>query len=436
MNNQMVSAQSAWEFLTEKSPESVIRLNGQIIRRVVRRDGTETATSFPKPKRRRGRPPTTLSQADADKALLMAAVKPPSSPENAELSIVDLFCGIGGTSIGAIEAIRALGMNGRVQCAVDFDEQCVEQYRKNLAPDSCERLDLGEVSSLLGSPKTPTELKLIRSVPKKVDILLGGPPCQGHSNLNNHTRRSDPKNELYFKMARAAELLKPRVVFIENVPSVVNDKFKVVQRTIHGLTSLGYKVSEGVVDTSLIGVAQTRKRHILIATATDDEWFKKIRVPSVTEIVHRHNVDPRPVMWAIDDLIDIERDQLIDEVFGMADETRDRVDFLFDNDLYDLPDHKRPDCHKNGHTYPSVYGRLHPEKPSPTITSGFFTMGQGRFVHPSRRSTLTAHEAARIQFIPDWFDWSDFTTRQALSKAIGNAVPPKLSYVFVLELFR
>jgi DNA (cytosine-5)-methyltransferase 1 len=83
-----------------------------------------------------------------------------------------------------------------------------------------------------------------------------------------------------------------------------------------------------------------------------------------------------------------------------------------------------------------VYGRMYPDRPAPTITSGFFTMGQGRFVHPIRRSTLTAHEAARVQFFPDWFDWSCMDTRAAISKGIGNAVPPKLSYVFALEAFR
>jgi DNA (cytosine-5)-methyltransferase 1 len=74
--------------------------------------------------------------------------------------------------------------------------------------------------------------------------------------------------------------------------------------------------------------------------------------------------------------------------------------------------------------------------PSPTITGGFYTMGQGRFVHPARRSTLTAHEAARIQFFPDWFDWRATNTRSSISQAIGNAVPPKLSYIFGLAFLR
>jgi DNA (cytosine-5)-methyltransferase 1 len=421
---------------TDEVIETVKRIDGAIYRCVRRRDGSETLTTFPSPPARRGRPSKNINDADADKALLTASSKPKRNSSSEVVSVVDLFCGIGGMSIGAEEAIRALGMDAHIQCAIDFDQTCIDLYSQNFRAAAVERMDLSEFSSMLGSPRTPAELKVCRLVQTPPDILLGGPPCQGHSNLNNHTRRSDPKNELYFKMVRAAELLKPRVILIENVPSVVNDKSKVVARAVQGLSKLGYAVTEGVVDVSHLGVAQVRKRHILLATSLADERFKNIALPTVAELVSRHRVPPRPVMWAIDDLIDIERGELIDEVFGMTEETRQRIDFLFDNNLYELPDHQRPACHKNGHTYPSVYGRIYPDRPSPTITGGFFTMGQGRFVHPSRRSTLTAHEAARIQFLPDWYDWSKLETRQALSKTIGNAVPPKLSYTFILEVFR
>jgi DNA (cytosine-5)-methyltransferase 1 len=84
-----------------------------------------------------------------------------------------------------------------------------------------------------------------------------------------------------------------------------------------------------------------------------------------------------------------------------------------------------------------VYGRMRWEEPAPTMTGGFLTMGQGRFVHPKRRRTITAHEGARIQFIPDFFDFSSLAdSRALLTETIGNAVPPKLSYVIALELMR
>jgi DNA (cytosine-5)-methyltransferase 1 len=63
-------------------------------------------------------------------------------------------------------------------------------------------------------------------------------------------------------------------------------------------------------------------------------------------------------------------------------------------------------------------------------------MGQGRFVHPTRRRVITPHEAARIQMIPDYFDLSSIPGRTALAEAIGNAVPPKLAFTFAVELLR
>ena len=101
--------------------------------------------------------------------------------------------------------------------------------------------------------------------------------------------------------------------------------------------------------------------------------------------------------------------------------------YLFDKRLYDLPNSRRPDCHRDGdHSYVSMYGRLHWHKPAQTITTGFGSMGQGRYVHPARRRTITPHEAARLQTFPDWFDFGDQTSPTELAKMIGNAVPPLL----------
>lgn len=110
----------------------------------------------------------------------------------------------------------------------------------------------------------------------------------------------------------------------------------------------------------------------------------------------------------------------------------ERIEHLFENDLYDLPDHLRPDCHKNKkHTYPTSYGRLKWNEPSSTITRGFSTMGQGRFVHPLRKRTLTPHEAARIQGFPDFFYFETPKKQGELHLMIANAEPPKISAMLV-----
>src|SRR5690606_26715584 len=109
---------------------------------------------------------------------------------------------------------------------------------------------------------------------------------------------------------------------------------------------------------------------------------------------------------------------------------------LFDNVLHDLPDSERPDCHRlKNHSYLAVYGRLYWDRPAPTITRGFAYTGRGRFVHPLEPRTLTPHEAARVQFFPDYFSFGN-ANRSTMQNIIGNAVPPKMGYVAALELLR
>ena len=249
-----------------------------------------------------------------------------------------------------------------------------------------------------------------------------------HSDLNNHTRRADPKNELYLRMARFAELVGPTHIVIENVPAVVHDKNKVVQRTIRALEDLGYNVDSSLVEMKKIGVPQGRRRHVVVAS--------KSNVISIASSLARYAGRPRSVGWVLEDLLDARAEGIFDSPSVATAVNKQRIDYLFEHDLLDLPDKLRPECHREGgHSYKSVYGRLHWDLPAQTITSGFGSMGQGRYVHPKRRRTITPHEAARIQFIPDHFKWGDIA-RTALAEMIGNAVPPKVTYILALELLR
>ena len=109
------------------------------------------------------------------------------------------------------------------------------------------------------------DLSAIEALMGGCDILVAGPPCQGHSNLNNHSRRDDPRNNLYISVAAYAALLKPKYIAIENVQTVVHDKSSVVSRTKSLLKSLGYTISEVTINGTDIGLAQTRKEHFLLA---------------------------------------------------------------------------------------------------------------------------------------------------------------------------
>jgi DNA (cytosine-5)-methyltransferase 1 len=343
--------------------------------------------------------------------------------------IADLFSGCGGMSIGLIEAARSIGRSAEVAFAADFDTDALDVFQENLDP---RQVESGPIERVLdggfGDPATDRELELIERV-GKVDVLLGGPPCQGHSNLNNHTRRDDPKNELYARMARFAELFEPDLVIIENVTGVRHDKGGVFERTRRRLDELEYKVDDGILRGDLIGVPQTRHRVFLVASKTHQ--------PSLEEIHRQYGVPRRSFDWACRDLWLRNRNGPMSTATEAQPHTQANIDFLHEANEWELPNERRPDCHrlKPDHSYKAVYGRIRGERPAPTITTGFTVMGQGRFVHPYERRTLNPGEGARLQFFPDWFDFGE-RNRKAYLRLIGNAVPPKMAYVLGLELLR
>src|SRR5207245_8526102 len=95
--------------------------------------------------------------------------------------------------------------------------------------------------SAVGSRLSPSEQRFKREL-GRVDVLVAGPPCQGHSDLNNHTRRSDPKNALFLKIARFAEVAEPTHLIVENVPGIKHDRGGVLEKTVLRLRKLGYEV--------------------------------------------------------------------------------------------------------------------------------------------------------------------------------------------------
>ena len=353
---------------------------------------------------------------------------PTQSPDSSVVRVVDLFCGCGGLSLGAREACRAVGRKFLSVAAIDKDPIALEVYKRNFR---CRRTYPKDITDVLdggiGSNPTDNELLFLNEV-RDVDILLAGPPCQGYSGLNNNTRMNDPRNVLYERVARFVEIAKPEHILIENVPTVIRGKEKAVQRSIDVMREMGYSVDSGIVDLAAIGVPQKRKRHVVIASTSS--------TVSVENVMERHRVErERPVKWAIGDLEDEPMNGIYTTPSRHTVENMERIKYLRDNDVYDLPNRLRPRCHQDGeHSYKSMYGRLRWNRPAQTITSGFGSPGQGRFVHPSRPRVLTPHEAARLQFFPEFFDFSQVEKRTSLAEMIGNAVPMKLSYVFCLEL--
>jgi DNA (cytosine-5)-methyltransferase 1 len=338
--------------------------------------------------------------------------------------VVDLFSGFGGMTIGLNEAAADAKHRLHVALAVDDDRRAADGFSLNF--DKA-RVETSKVEDLidgeLGAPLSTKEQRLRKEL-GPVSILVGGPPCQGHSDLNNHTRRDDGRNALYARMARAAVVLRPQAVIIENVPQVAHDRGRVVEVTEDALRGARYMVSARVIDLQRVGVPQKRRRHVMLALRKPlpmpEDLLDKVEMTCA-----EHS---RTVAWAIKDLERVESISAFDRASVPSPLNQERIDTLFRERIYDLDNRDRPSCHRDkDHSYRAMYGRLKWDRPAQTITTGFGSMGQGRYVHPSRHRTLTPHEAARLQTVPDYVKLSLDEQRGAWAQMIGNAVPPFLT---------
>lgn len=363
--------------------------------------------------------------------------RPPYESYHPQIAVADLFCGCGALTLGVAEAARSAGLGLRVALAIDNAKDASDAFQAAF-PSAC--VKCGDVEDLFdgvpGSELTDRE-QHVREEVGAVDILLGGPPCQGHSDLNNHTRRNDLRNSLYGRMGRAAEVLEARIVLIENVPTVRHDVQNVVESTMEDLKKADFLVADEVLDLSLLGVPQRRRRHVVLALKN-----LGLQPASVLEKIASHSATPRTVGWATRDLLKanlkdapsaMDESSPFDTASSCSEENRKRMKWLFDNDKYDLPNEHRPKCHQSQHSYVSMYGRLRLDLPAQTITTGYGSMGQGRFVHPLRQRTITPHEAARLQLLPDFMPLKNVVSRGSLARLIGNAVPPALSKAIMLS---
>ena len=358
---------------------------------------------------------------------------------------VDLFCGVGGFSAGVDQAAAELGRRVLCELAVDIDADALAVFRRN---HRTRRAAVESVRSLVDYRLRgeghkarfvyPPELldSELAADCTQVDLVVAGPPCQGHSNLNNHTRRADRRNHLYLAAVAFAVAIEATAVVIENVTSVVHDNDCVVNSSRTLLEAHGYGVTDGVLAADEMGWPQTRKRHFLVARRLREQPTDG---PIPLNDVRSALGDPRlrSVMWAIGGGQPLSKEARLHELPDLTDTNSERIRWLFDNEAHDLALAERPDCHRDGTTYGATYGRMHADQPAPTITTGYTTPGRGRFVHPTKPRTVSHAEAARLQGFPDTYCFEPSVgspaTSAQLSKWIGNAVTIPLGYAAALS---
>lgn len=382
----------------------------------------------------------SVSESDPFADWWRSSLLTPSLPVQADappLRFIDLFSSVGGLSLGFSDAVRSVGYRPVPVLAADIDAGALRVYERNHRPRIVQHASVrdlvdfhwtgqGAKVRFTRAPRWASE-NLVRAT-RGINAIIAGPPCQGHSSLNNHSRGDDPRNLLYLTVPAIAVAADAELVIIENVPNVVHDQHSVVSAAHALLEQAGYHISFGVLAAHQLGWPQTRRRFFLIATREK----QAVQLPRIAERMRRESL---PVSWAIKDLTsstDSIAGTTFDRSSDLSEANRVRVEWLFANQEFDLPNDERPDCHKDGHSYPAVYGRMRGDQPSGTITGGFLSPGRGRFVHPTQARSLSPHEGARIQGFPDSFKFFGPTgpepKRTHLAKWIGDAVPPILGF--------
>jgi DNA (cytosine-5)-methyltransferase 1 len=367
-----------------------------------------------------------------------AGAVPQADVARGDLRTMELFCGTGGLALGFRQAAAELGYRTTSVVAVDHDPEAVDVYARNhdthwpVKGSVSEHVDFrlrgqGAGAKFRYPPQATSAL--LASMTGQLDAILAGPPCQGHSHLNNHTRGYDPRNELYLTVPALAVALDVPIVIVENVPAVVNDTYGVVETTKTLLRDAGYQVHGDVARADRIGWPQRRRRYFLIAAKSQSPL-------PLSAILAGLSQPARPVTDAFASL-EVNPGSHMAREPAMTAENISRIDWLFDRGEYDLDLSQRPDCHKDGTTYTAVYGRMHPHLPAPTITTGFLSMGRGRFVHPTERRVIVPAEAARLQGFPDTYDFrladGQPPSTLKLTKWIGDAVPMPLGHAAALS---
>jgi DNA (cytosine-5)-methyltransferase 1 len=349
----------------------------------------------------------------------------PKSPVGAPtLRIADFFSGCGGLTLGALIACVRMRRGLKIALAADVWVDALDVYRQNFGHllENSTAADLSKMVIAPGAVELSETGEELAKLVGELDVIVAGPPCQGHSDLNNSSRRDDPRNLLYTIPVAFALRTQAKILLVENVPGVVHSADGVVGSALSILEQNGFVVEEVVADVQDFGLPQTRRRHLLVASRV----HTKPELSSLLKTINKRKKDV--ALWRFIEDLEVESEdaaRVLTKRSAISPDNQERIRYLFDNNLYDLPDELRPPCHRDkSHSYVSMYGRLDPLRPAQTITSGFGSMGQGRFVHPTQPRMITAHEAARIQGFPDYFKFDVVRKITSLREMIGNAVPP------------
>lgn len=331
------------------------------------------------------------------------------------VSAVDLFCGAGGLTHGLLQA----GI--KVEAGIDIDEHAEYAFVTNNPETTYYAWDVGRKNS-------PSIAKLFDN--DKYRLLAGCAPCQPFSKLTQAIENHQSWN-LLKNFARFVASIEPELVTMENVPELAERGQDVFAHFVNTLERRDYCVDWKIVKCEEYGVPQFRRRLVLLASKlgelkvpegryrSDSKW-KTVR-DTIEALPHLDSGEEYP------------RDRLhVASRLSDLNLRRIKATSPDGGNRHEWPARLVLDCHKRatGERYHSIYGRMWWDRPSPTMTTLCTGIGNGRFGHPEQHRSITLREAALLQSFPRSYQFwppDSKLNRSAVSRMIGNAVPPRLA---------
>lgn len=320
---------------------------------------------------------------------------------------VDLFCGAGGLTCGLEKA----GID--IRLGIDIDSACAYPYAEN-----------NRASFLQKSVADVTADELLKSFDgAEVTLLAGCAPCQTFSSYNRKATPSDERWWLLLEFARLIKETEPDLVAMENVPGLLDQD--VFTSFLGTLAAHEYQVDHQIVVCHEYGLPQQRQRLVLLASR-----LGPIRLLSPKEFRRKRTTVAQAIagLPALDAGGVHNRDPL-HRCSALSPINLERIRASTPGGTWrDWPEHLVADCHQKdtGRTYPSVYGRMRWDEPSPTLTTQFFGFGNGRFGHPEQDRAISLREGAILQSFPKNYRFvppGEPVHMKTIGRLIGNAVP-------------
>lgn len=335
--------------------------------------------------------------------------------------VIDLFAGVGGLSLG----FENCGFD--VVLANEYDESIAAAYKAN---HEGTRMIVGDITSL--------DLeKTFGPYQGQIDVVIGGPPCQGFSQKGQRKTIHDERNFLFKYYVRVVELVKPQYFVMENVPNLLTAEKGYFRKEIEELfNSMGYQLKMGILNASDYGVPQNRRRAVIIGkqggaapglpkprniTVTIWDAISDLAYLSSGEGEEEQEYRGKP------------RSEYQKKLRGGSGTLRNHVatrhSRLALERLAMIPPNAGkevlPEEHLTRSIYSGTWTRMRKDEISVTITTRFDTPSSGKFTHPFLDRAITVREAARIQSFPDSFRFVG--SKGSQMKQVGNAVPPLLA---------